>query len=560
MQLINLDIKQDNELIRNIPFKDGINIITNHGSIGNQLGKSTTLRIIKFCLGSKGESIWIDPDSGTTNEDIKKLVTSGTVSFELLIKVNETHYFITRRFEKQKSRILRLSTINGKPYNSVNKFKDKLAEIFGHTINKPSFSTVLNRFTRLNKTAVNRMYSYNNTYTSNDEYSLIYSYLFGFSGHSDLEKDVTLKENINQLRNRRSSLLNGNTEIEYQDKLISIDGEISSLLMKEETYDIEGIHTSSLEKLKHCREEVSRLSMDVAQLDTRIYYSKKTISDYKSKKNTVDSNSISTIYNEAKAIIPNLSVSFTEAMNFHNKLLDKKSQFVSDQLQLLIDESSLKNNALKSILAQEKQLFKDVSNDNHMTGFILIERELQEKRELRGQISFILDEINRIDLEIVENKKERVWLKQVINGYLHEFSINLSTFNNSFKEITLDLFKDYYLLMNAPTDFSNPINFSIVNEDKLAGDGCPRAGSMAIDMAFVNYAKLSNSKLPQFTLQDYLEATDEDKLFSLFKLANKMKIQTIVSILNDKLQSMEPNFIEDNSILTLDVDNKLFRV
>ncbi|KJG19681.1 hypothetical protein UB37_17015 [Photobacterium iliopiscarium] len=120
------------------------------------------------------------------------------------------------------------------------------------------------------------------------------------------------------------------------------------------------------------------------------------------------------------------------------------------------------------------------------------------------------------------------------------------------------MFKDYFLVIHAPEDIKSTINFSIVNEDKLAGDGCPRAGAMAIDMAFANYSKLSDSKLPQFTLQDYLEATDEDKLFCLFNQANKLNIQTIVSILSDKLQSMDPKFIKENSILTLDTENKLF--
>lgn len=57
MQLIELNVYDNGELIRNIPFRDGINIITDDGDNGNQIGKSTALRVINFCLGSDGKSI-----------------------------------------------------------------------------------------------------------------------------------------------------------------------------------------------------------------------------------------------------------------------------------------------------------------------------------------------------------------------------------------------------------------------------------------------------------------------------------------------------------------------
>lgn len=558
MQLIKLDIKRNGDLLRHIPFKNGVNIITNNGSIGNQLGKSTTLRIIKFCLGSKGENIWLDPDSGTINKDIHELVTSGQISFELTIIVNGINYEICRKFEKTKRNLKRISSINGKSLNSIDSFRDEIALIFGHHVKKPSFPTILNRFCRLDKGSVNRMYKFNNFYTSNDEYSLIYSYLFGFAGHSELENDVRLKEEINSLNDRKTHFLNGNSLIEYQDRLRKIDEEIEILQQKENSYDISCLHHASLAKLKRCREKIAKSSIEITQLDTRIYYSKKTISDYKEKKSLVDSNSLSIIYNEAKALIPNLSVTFEDALNFHNRLLDKKAEFVNNQLELIIEEVRVKNNILDVLLKQEKSYFKDISNDSHMAGFILIERELQEKREIRGQTSFIIESVFKFELLIVKLNKKRAELKEIINGYLNDFTKNLSIFNKEFEEITLELFKDYFLVIHAPEDIKSTINFSIVNEDKLAGDGCPRAGAMAIDMAFANYSKLSDSKLPQFTLQDYLEATDEDKLFCLFNQANKLNIQTIVSILSDKLQSMDPKFIKENSILTLDTENKLF--
>ena len=117
MQLIDLKVFNGDEVIRDITFQDGINIITSEGSNGNQIGKSTTLRVINFCLGSDGNRIWKDPDSGVTNEEIYKLVTSGLVTFVLNLKVHGINYSIKRKIEQKvtpnRTTLKRYSWING---------------------------------------------------------------------------------------------------------------------------------------------------------------------------------------------------------------------------------------------------------------------------------------------------------------------------------------------------------------------------------------------------------------------------------------------------------------
>ena len=77
MQLIKLSVFDGSEEIRTIQFKDGINIITNLGETGNQIGKSTSLRALAFCLGGKSEPLWKDPDNNKVNEKVKDYLTKG---------------------------------------------------------------------------------------------------------------------------------------------------------------------------------------------------------------------------------------------------------------------------------------------------------------------------------------------------------------------------------------------------------------------------------------------------------------------------------------------------
>jgi uncharacterized protein YydD (DUF2326 family) len=56
MQLVSLSIERANQLLREITFKNGLNLILDKPTVpgqqsGNNVGKTTALRLIDFCLG-----------------------------------------------------------------------------------------------------------------------------------------------------------------------------------------------------------------------------------------------------------------------------------------------------------------------------------------------------------------------------------------------------------------------------------------------------------------------------------------------------------------------------
>lgn len=564
MQLIDLKVFNGDEVIRDITFQDGINIITNEGSNGNQIGKSTTLRAINFCLGSDGNRIWKDPDSGVTHHDIYELVTSGLITFILTLKVNGINYSIKRTIEKKvtpnRTILKRYSWINGEDYHSTEKFKFQIASLFGYNTDKPSYSSVKNRFIRLNKGTSGNVFKFNHGYTSDDEYTLIYSHIFGFQGHNELTLEYELKQKISTLNTRISSLLNGNSELYFHNKLGSINNDIKTLEAKASSYDITGVQNQAIDDLREHRAKVASLSSRIAGLETKEIYNKRTIENYKNKITHIDEKAIIAIYNEALSLIPEITTTLKDTVDFHNSIFAKKAEYVEKQSELLRDELvSLRKNLNKS-LKQEEILFKLISNEGHLGGFILIEQSIQAKMEERGSISYILDEIATMEDEKRSLNSRIIELRNKLELYLSELNTNLDLFNEPLKAITKKIFKHFSLELEANILSDHSLKFSIINEDKVSGDGAPRAASMAFDMAIVEYVRTSGAKLPEFTLQDYLEPADEDKLFELIQLANSRKIQTVISILNDKLQLLSSEFIEENSILTLSSTNKFFKI
>ncbi|PKG55237.1 DUF2326 domain-containing protein [Shewanella sp. GutDb-MelDb] len=564
MQLRNLTVSEGHRVIRNIDFQDGINIITSKDDDGNQVGKSTTLRVINFCLGSNGDSIWKDPDSKTVNESVYQLVTGGLLTFTLKLNVNGIDYSVTRKVEaqltKKGTRLRRLSWINEQEYSSQDKFKTAVAKIFGYDVEKPSYNSVKSRFVRLDKGSSGNVFRFNSFFTSNDEYTLIYSHIFGFDGHHELTQEFELIQEIKTLQLRSSFLLNGSKESELSDKVSSIDDALELLYLREDSYDITGIQNEAIEKLRVHRSEIITLSNEITNLETKEIYNQRTIKNYRTKVAHVDSTAIKAIYDEALTLVPNLTKTFDEAVEFHNAIFIKKAQYVEKQSGILNSKLARVKNLLNQQLGLEKKLFKSLSNESHLSGFILIEQAIQEKREERGRLTYVLDEVSLIRDEVNGKNNKIAELRAMLESYMGELATNLTRFNTPLKSITTKLFKSFSLQLKVNSEANGSLTFSTVNEDKVSGDGAPRAASMAFDMAMVEYVKESKAKLPQFTLQDYLESIDEEKLSELMILANKRKIQTVISVLNDKLQLVGHEFVTQNRILELSVGDKFFKV
>jgi uncharacterized protein YydD (DUF2326 family) len=64
-------IKNKNSIIRDIPFHKGINLIVDETPVGssqqatgNNVGKTTVLRLVDYCFGADGKNIYQDTEFG----------------------------------------------------------------------------------------------------------------------------------------------------------------------------------------------------------------------------------------------------------------------------------------------------------------------------------------------------------------------------------------------------------------------------------------------------------------------------------------------------------------
>ena len=356
MQLIKLSVFNESKEIRSIPFKDGMNIITNLGETGNQIGKSTSLRALAFCLGGKADPLWKDPDNNKINEKVKEFLTKGDVKFELILKISSITHTITRVLSRKmgaREAITAFSTIDGIEFKTGASFNRELPRLFGYTREQPKFNSIRSKFFRINRPTSNNSLKYLNAFTTNNEYDLIYAYLFDFE-FIDSVRQINLIEQEILLEESRIKTLLGGAELEHRlEEIEKIDYKIADLQIKEEEYDLLDSQNYAIAELRESRRSVAALTSRIVNLETKLYYNNKTIERYRNNSVEINVGEITALYNEAKSLVPNLSKTLEETIEFHNSIMSRKAAYVEELSADTADELDSLRNSLAKRLADE---------------------------------------------------------------------------------------------------------------------------------------------------------------------------------------------------------------
>ena len=564
MQLIQLSVIDGSEVVRTIAFKEGMNIITNLGETGNQIGKSTSLRALAFCLGGKPEPLWKDPDNKKTNEKVKDYLTKGDVKFELILKIASITHYITRtlssKISAQRENIKIVSTIDGIVYKSNAAFTRELPRIFGYTREQPKFNSIRSKFFRTNRATSNNTLEYLHTFTRDNDYDLIYAYLFDFEFIDSVGQINLIEHKIKLEDNRIRTLLGGLALASRQEELYLIDLKIAELQIKEDEYDIFESQSYAITELRESRRSVAALTSRIVKLETKLYYNNKTIERYRNNLVEINVGEITSLYNEAKSLVPNLSKTLEETIEFHNSIMSRKAAYVEEMSAETADELNTLRINLARLISEEQSKVKNLSRDSYVSGLILVEKQMQDLREARGRLAYVISEVEVSNKRIKDLNTTVEGVKRSIAVHYSDLNSKLDVFNEAYADITKRLFVTHHNELTVSAGQDGKADFKIINEELNTGDGVPRAAAMAFDMAYVYFVNKFKSKLPAFTAQDYLEVIDEDKLITLFSFANEKKIQTIAAILNDKLSGFDKKFLEENTVLELTKDEKFFKL
>ncbi len=282
MFLKSLAIHNDDQLIREISFQKGINLIIDETTSelktesGNGVGKTTVLRLIDFCLDGKGKNIYLDPEFKIANLKVEEFLKGNNIIITLIL-IEDIDDDGSRTIEIKRNflqRSKKIQTINGENYSS-DSFSSKLKELFfDTTADKPSFRQLKSKNIRDEKNKlIHTIRVLEPNVTSDATYEALHLFWFGVdvdTSKDKLVRDKNLEERL-QTRLRRDSNLSQITQF-----LVIINKEIETLSKKKEPFNLNEKYEGDLRNLNQIKfQNNANEDLQVIIRDLNAFYEKK---------------------------------------------------------------------------------------------------------------------------------------------------------------------------------------------------------------------------------------------------------------------------------------------
>jgi len=559
-----LKIESKNGLIRNILFHKGANLILdyteqeNKTKSGNNVGKTTVLKLIDFCLGGKAKSIYIDPEFKTSNKEVETFLINQQVIITLILVDDlydsKEEIVIQRNFLSRNEKI---QQVNNENIRDDKKFQAKLKElIFKSTKEKPTFRQIIAKNIRDDENRIKNTLKVLHPTTTQEEYEALYLFWLGIDLDTNERKQKLLslkkiEENLQKKLKKENSLP------QIKQSLIVIDKAIEDLEAKKDTYSINPNYKNEVEKLNQIKMKLNMLSTNLSRLELRKNLILESQNEVEKNSISINAEKVKELYQSVKKLIPNLHKSFEDTLAFHNSMIKEKIRYITselpeieqqiEQLKSKIDENIQKEKKLsqkivKSDLNQEYQeIITELTKLYEQKGIFL-----EQKRMWENSIEK-LEEINQ-ELEVINKGIEN------IDELIQE---RIAKFNEFFSEISYKLYNERFILSSQKND--RGIELTIQSLSGRLGTGKKKGEIFAFDLAYIKFADELNIECLHFVLLDQIENVHDNQISNLLlEIIAQTNGQYILPVLKDKL----PNDIDYKKyeILSLSQDDKLFKI
>ena len=554
--------KGTGEIIRSISFRKGINFIVDETpaketTTGNNVGKTTVLRLVDYCLGGSGENIYKDMEfKNKTNAELKNFLENITIKLELVEDIENENVYrikIEKNFLKRKNKILKINgrTVAAKDFNDELKKK-----IFKKEDKKPTFRQIVAKNIRDEKNKMQNIVKVLHATTKVVEYEALYLFWFGVDT-SKAEEKQQLEQDEKKTKNFQTTLREKGELSSIQQKLTYYERKIKILEEQKEQFNINPNYEKDVQTLNNLKDQISKIVTRLSKLKMRRTLIIESIDELNKELVNIDQSLIKNLYKKVGAFVSDIQVSFEDTVNFHNNLIKNKLDYITkelpdldknlidldNQLEKLRKDESILTTSLqkKGVLEDLEEIIKDLNNNYEKKGALEKLKELLEDSEQK--LADIKSNLSKINKEL--DSKDEILQK------------NIACFNRHFTDISEKLYEESYILSSRKNDSDN-YELLVDNIDSNPSTGKKKGQIAAFDFAYIKFADELNMPCLHFVMHDQLESLHGNQFRTLIEIANNMNGQYIVPILKDKI----PNDVNiDNfKILSLSQNDKLFRL
>lgn len=558
-------IQNKNSIIREIPFHKGINLIvdetpmgSSQQATGNNVGKTTVLRLVDYCFGADGKNIYQDTEfNKQPNTTIENFLKDNEITITVVLVDNlddpKEQVIIRKNFL---SRNKKLQEINGENITNDKEFDKALKkEIFNSDVDKPTFRQIISKNIRDEKNKMTNIVKVLNSFASSEVYEALYLFWLGISTDSHSEKErLSLdkkKEESFQKRLKKEGEL---SLIEQQ--LILLNDKIDELNQRKNKFNLNENYVADVDKLNEIKSKLNTRATELSRLEIRKDLINESKEDLEQEYTQIDTSQIKSLYEKAKSLILNIQVSFEDTVKFHNDLISEKLEYITKELpeieqqirkiksEIIVlrrEEDALTETLKKSALVEDfEQTILDLNKQFERKG------NLEEQKRLwlysKEKLADIDDNLNKIN--------------QGISSKDSQIQNRITEFNKYFSVMSNRLYGETYLLSSQKNE--KGYELIVTNLEGNPSTGKKKGQIAAFDFAYIQFADKLDIECLHFIMHDQLETIHDNQLNTIVEVANSINGQYIVPILRDKIPSNIN--VSEFEVLSLSQDDKLFRI
>lgn len=556
-------------VIRDIEFKEGLNLIIDETPIdntkatGNNVGKTTVLKLIDFCLGAKPNIIYTDTENKKqTYELVKDFLIKENVQITLILtenlnKDNAREVEIIRNFLPGKQAVRK---ING---------QDILEKDFEHEleraimpskfVEKPTFRQVISHNIRYTDDAVNNTLKTLNKYTRDIEYETLYLYLLGCPADHGAKKQV-LASQLKQENIIKEKLEKKQPKQSYEIMLSLLDDEISDLNEKRRTFNLNEELEDDLEQLDLVKYKINKTSSSITKLKIRKNLIEDSIRELDKSVCNIDLQQLRILYNEVNANIGGIQKTFEDLVSYHNSMVNEKMRYISQELPEINSKLSQGHIDLQLFLMKEKELTDKIEKSGSLEELEKIIAQLNEKYRKKGELENTIAQLNEVEMNIKELEKEleKIDYDLFSDGFKHRIKTQVEKFSKVFSTISQELYGEQYAITYQEVKEKRQQFYKFSSFNTNMSSGKKQGEILCFDLAYTMFADEEHIPCLHFLLNDKKELMHDNQLIKVAEFIQNKNIQLVVSILKDKLPIA---VIEKSHIaVQLSPDNKLFKI
>jgi len=559
----------DGAVIRDIQFHVGLNLIIDETPVvtgtetGNNVGKTTVLKLVDFCLGNSGKGIYTDQENKRNEYKlvkdflIDKKVCVSLVLKDDLLQEESRKILIERNFLTRKDKIQRIDGSN----KTDDEFEEALTSLLfpGHYGKKPTFRQIIAHNIRYKDLSINNTLKNLDKYTRDDEYETLYLFLFGCDfEQGDTKQELRSQIDVEEKFKRR--LESEQTKSAYETALTLLQAEIEEFERRKASLNLNPNFESDLENLNRVKYQINLTSSEIGRLELRKDLISEAQREIKSGASTIDLQQLRQIYQQATSLVSNIQKTFQELYDFHNRMVESKARFISQDLPKIDIELTAKREHLNRLLTEEAELSAAITQSDSFEVLEQLISQLNAKYQMKGEYENILGQLGSVESRLEKLNEELVAIDNDLfsNDFATKVKEQVDKFNRFFSSVSYELYGEKYALKIDTKTVKGRRLYEFTPFNVNFSSGKKQGEISCFDIAYTLFADEENIPCMHFLLNDKKELMHDNQLVKIANLVNVKGVQFVASILKDKLPD-ELNK-DEYVVVKLSQEDKLFRI